>query len=213
MIVNQHAGTLAELAWQRLGWQDRVSPAVRNVALVAAFSVFIAVCAQISIPLPLVPLTGQDLAVLITGAALGWRLGGLSVLAYLGEGLAGLPVFAGGASAWIPSRIPGIPYIFGTTGGYLIGFVAAAVVVGWLVERGWERTPWRIAAAMALALVVEFAFGLAWLARFVPAEGLLTAGLLPFLPADAIKLALAAAVLPGARTLLGRQQPPVIRHM
>lgn len=204
MAVDGQTGTLARLAWRRGGWDERVSPLVRDVGLVIGFSVFIAVSAQISIELPFVPLTGQDLAVLVTGAALGARLGGLAVLAYLAEGMVGLPVFAGGASAWIPSRVPGVPYLFGTTGGYLVGFLAAAVVVGWLAERGWDRTPWRIAAAMALALVVEFAFGLAWLSRFVPFERLFATGLQPFLAGDAIKLALAAAVVPGARSLLGR---------
>jgi biotin transport system substrate-specific component len=202
MSIEQGSATLVQLATRRTRAGSRVSPRLRDALLIVAFSIFIAVSAQISIPLPLVPLTGQDLAVLLTGAALGWRLGGLSVLAYLGEGMAGLPVFANGASAWIPSQVPGTPYILGTTGGYLVGFVAAAVVVGWLAERGWDRTPWRIAAAMALALVAEFACGLAWLARFVPPEALLASGLFPFLAGDALKLALAAAVLPGARALL-----------
>jgi biotin transporter BioY len=138
-----------QFAGRRAGGLGRVSPRVRDVVLVVAVSVFISISAQIAIPLPLVPLTGQDLAVLITGAALGWRLGGLAVLAYLAEGMVGLRVFANGASAWSASRIPGTPYILGTTAGYLIGFVAAAVVVGWLAERGWDRTPWRIATAIS----------------------------------------------------------------
>jgi biotin transport system substrate-specific component len=175
----------------------------RRALLVLGFSVFIALSAQIAVPFWPVPVTGQTLAVLLAGAALGPRLGVLAVLAYIAEGLAGLPVFAAGAAAWQPTRLPGVPYILGPTAGYLAGFVVAAGVVGWLAERGWDRSLGRAALAMVLGQLVIYAFGLAWLARFVPLDGLLAAGVLPFLPGDAVKIGLAAVALPGAWSLVG----------
>src|ERR687893_2110175 len=104
---------------------------VFDAVLVVAFSAFVALMAQVAIPLWPVPLTLQTLAVLLTGAALGSRRGTLALLVYLAEGAVGLPVFAGGAS--------GVAYMLGPTFGYLVGFVLAAGLVGWLAERGWDR--------------------------------------------------------------------------
>jgi len=192
--------TLAQLWWPRVGVQP-------DLARVVLGSLFVALCAQISIPLRPVPITGQTLGVLLVGALLGRRLGALALLAYLGEGLVGLPVFAGGTSAWSPSSVPGVPVIIGPTAGYLIGFVPAAFLVGWLAEHGWDRRVLSAAAAMALGNVVIYVLGLAGLARFVPPASLLPLGLLPFLPGDALKIALAAAVLPGAWALTpGRRE-------
>ena len=179
---------------------------IRDGCLVVGASVLVALCAQISIPLPFtpVPLTAQTLAVLLVGATLGSRLGALAMLAYVGEGLVGLPVFAGGMSAWGPSRIPGVPYILGPTAGYLIGFVAAAAVVGWLAERRWDRSLPRAALAMLVGQVLIYACGLSGLARFLPGDALLAAGLLPFLPGDALKIVVAALALPGAWRVVER---------
>ena len=186
--------TLASACWPRAG----VGP---DLARVALGSLFVALCAQISIPLQPVPITGQTLGVLLVGALLGSRLGALSLLAYLAEGLAGLPVFAGATSAWSPSSVPALPVLLGPTAGYLVGFVLAAALVGWLAERGWDRRVATTALAMALGNLLIYAAGLAWLARFVPTASLLALGMLPFLPGDALKLALAAAALPGAWSL------------
>src|SRR5215208_680403 len=116
---------------QRRFWQDAL--------LVTAASLFVALSASIAIWLPNtpVPVTAQTLTVLLTGALLGSRLGSLALLTYLAEGLAGLPVFAGATNAWSPSRIPGVPVILGPTAGYLVGFVVAAWLTGWLSERNW----------------------------------------------------------------------------
>ncbi len=200
------AATLVGAALPRAPWQPR-SALLRDGLVVLGFSAFVALSAQVSLALPFtpVPVTGQTLAVLLAAAALGSRLGMLTMLAYVSEGLAGLPVFAGGANAWAPSRLPGVPYILGPTLGYLAGFVAAAAVVGWLAERGWDRTPLRAAGAMLAGQAAIYLLGLAWLARFVPLEAVAAAGLLPFLPGDALKLALASAALPGAWALLGRR--------
>lgn len=177
----------------------RLLPATRVAPLAAilAGSGLIALAAQVRIPLPFspVPVTGQTFAVLLVAAALG-RAGTASVLAYLAEGALGLPVFAGGAS--------GNATLAGPTGGYLVGFVLAAVIVGALAERGWDRRLPTALAAMLLGEVAIYACGLAWLARFALSVPLLDAGLLPFLPGDAYKLLLAALALPGAWRVLRR---------
>lgn len=180
----------------------------RDIALVLGASLLVAASARVAIPLPFspVPITGQTLAVLLTGFVLGGRLGALALVAYLVEGLAGLPVFAGGTSAWSPSRA-GVPVIVGPTAGYLVGFVAAAWLTGRLAERGWDRRLASAAGAMALGNLVIYALGLVWLARFVPGSALLAAGLLPFLPGDAVKIVLGTLALPGAWALLGRRLP------
>ncbi|MFQ5855820.1 MAG: biotin transporter BioY [Anaerolineae bacterium] len=171
----------------------------RDAALVVVFSLINAAAAQVSIPLPFtpVPVTGQTFAVLLTGALLGSRLGGLSLLLYLAEGAAGLPVFALGRS--------GLVTLLGPTGGYLFAFPAAAFVVGWLAERGWDRRVLTTALAMILGNLVIYAGGVTWLARFVGglAEAV-TLGMMPFLIGDAIKLVLAAGLLPAGWSLVGR---------
>jgi biotin transport system substrate-specific component len=153
--------------------------------------------AQISIPLPFtpVPFTFQPMVVLVAGAALGARLGAYSQMLYLALGIAGLPVFA--ASPILPQ---GALRLLGPTGGYLMAYPLAAFVAGYLAERGLDRRYWTSFAAMAAGLAVVFAFGVLWLATFAsPAigfEGALRAGFWPFVGADLVKLAIAAAILP-----------------
>lgn len=167
---------------------------VRDVALVGMGSLALAALAQVQIPLLPVPVTGQTLGVLLVGALLGKRLGALSMMAYLLEGLMGMPVFAGASG--------GLAHLFGLTGGYLLGFVAAAALVGWLSEQGWDRTPWMTALAMLLGNLVIYTAGLSWLAVFMGAEKAMMVGMLPFLAGDALKIALAALLLPGGWALL-----------
>lgn len=170
----------------------------REALLVLGGSVLIALAAQVAIPLPFspVPVTGQTFAVLLVGALLGSRRGALSLLAYLAEGAVGLPVFAGGGS--------GLPWLLGPTGGYLVGFVAAAFVTGWLTERGWDRRIHTTALAMLIGNGVIYLCGLPWLARFVGADRVLALGLWPFVPGDLIKLALAALALPSGWKLMAQ---------
>ena len=120
----------------------------------------------------------------------------MSLLLYLGEGIAGLPVFSAGRS--------GLVFFLGPSGGYLLGFVPAALVVGWLAERGWDRRPLTTAGAMLLGNVAIYAFALPWLTRFMAVEAVLVGGLYPFIPGDLAKLVLAAVVLPSGWALLGR---------
>ena len=172
----------------------------RSVALVVAFSLFVALAAQVVVPLPWtpVPITGQTFAVLLTGALLGSRLGALALVAYLAEGAVGLPFFSGGAG--------GPQYLFfSPTAGYLFAFPVAAFVTGYLAERGWDRRLLTAAAAMALGSLVILAGGWAWLALSLR-NGVeaLRLGVAPFLVGDLVKIALAAAALPAGWALVRR---------
>ncbi|HHS97272.1 MAG TPA: biotin transporter BioY [Chloroflexi bacterium] len=187
-------------------YADVLRPATRRHALlydlflILGSSLLIGLGAQVAIPLPFspVPVTGQTLAVLLTGAMLGSRRGSLAVLFYLAEGLAGLPVFAGGTA--------GIGHLLGPTGGYLLGFVAAAFVTGWLAERGWDRKWWTTLLAMLIGNGVLYAFGLSWLSTFVGGRAAFGLGMLPFIPGDLIKAVVAATLLPsGWRVIGGRE--------
>ena len=169
-----------------------------DVVLVVLFSAFVALTAQVEIPLWPVPLTLQTLGVLFTGAVLGSRRGALALLLYLTEGALGLPVFAGGAS--------GVGYMLGPTGGYLVGFVVAAGVVGWLAQRGWDRRLVWAAVAMVIGNVIIYVCGVAWLAVFLgDLWGALVKGMLLFVVGDLIKIAVAALTLPGGWKLARRR--------
>jgi biotin transport system substrate-specific component len=173
---------------------------VRTVALVVGFSLLTALCAQVVIPLPFTPtpITGQTFAVLLTGALLGSRLGAAAIALYLFEGAVGLPFFKGGAS--------GAHYLFlSPTAGYLFAFPLAAYVTGYLAERGWDRRVLTAAAAMAVGSFVILAGGWAWLALMIgTATEAFRLGVAPFLVGDAVKIALASAVLPLGWALVRR---------
>jgi biotin transport system substrate-specific component len=170
----------------------RIGVHVYDALLVLAGSALIALSAQVAVPLPFspVPVTGQTFAVLLVGAALGATRGTAAVMAYLAEGAAGLPVFAGG--------LAGPAVLLGPTGGYLLGFLPAAWICGALAERGWDRRVPGTLAAMAAGDLAIFAVGVPWLARFVGPENALAFGVVPFLAGNAAKIVLAAGVLPVA---------------
>ena len=169
-----------------------------DAVLVVLFSAFVALTAQVEIPLWPVPLTLQTLGVLFTGAVLGSRRGALALLLYLTEGALGLPVFAGGAS--------GVGYMLGPTGGYLVGFVVAAGVVGRLAQRGWDRRLVWAAVAMVIGNVIIYVCGVAWLAVFLgDLWGALVKGMLLFVVGDLIKIAVAALTLPRGWKLARRR--------
>ena len=171
-----------------------------NVMLVLAGSVLIAASAQAAVHLPFtaVPITGQTFAVLLLAGLLGAQRGVATVLAYLGEGAIGLPVFANGGA--------GAAYLAGPTGGYLIGFVAAAWIVGRLAQRGWDRRFVTTAAAMTFGTVAIFLCGMSWYAVFVGPLQVFAGGLLPFLPGGIVKIVLAAALLPSGWKVLAKLQ-------
>jgi len=169
-----------------------------DVALVLGFSCITALCAQISFWLGLVPITGQTFGVLLSGALLGSRRGALSQLSYLAIGATGIPY-------WFALGGPiGIARLIGPTGGYLIGFVAAAFIVGLLAERGWDRRVWTAIPAMFAGSIVMYIFGLAWLSNFVPKGAILEVGLYPFIVGDIIKITAAALTLPSCWLLIRR---------
>jgi len=173
-----------------------------RAAAVLFVTVLTIVAAQISIPLPFtpVPFTLQPMVVLLGGAALGARLGMSSQVLYLVLGLAGLPVFA--ASPALPQ---GFARLLGPTGGFLMSYPFAAFAAGYLAERRFDRRYLTSVVAMGAGLAIVFASGIAWMAWSVPHLGLATAvraGLVPFLPADIVKILLAATVLPAAWRLL-----------
>ena len=171
---------------------------LRDALLVSAGVVVVAALAQLTIPLPLVPITGQTLGVILVGAALGSRRGALSLLSYAAVGLAGAPVFAefsgGPASILSPSF------------GFVIGFIPAAFVAGWFAERAWDRRPVLAMVGFVAASVVPFLVGVPYLAMILNAVmgagagvgDVLAAGLWPFIPGGIVKAALAAVLIPAA---------------
>jgi biotin transport system substrate-specific component len=182
---------------QAVSTRADVSSAFRAAAVLFV-TVLTIVAAQVSIPLPFtpVPFTLQPMIVLLGGAALGSRLGMSSQVLYLALGLAGLPVFA--ASPVLPQ---GFARLLGPTGGFLMSYPLAAFVTGYLATRGFDRRYLTAVLAMTAGLAIIFACGVAWLAWGTPHVGLsaaVRAGLLPFIPADIVKILLAATVLPAA---------------
>ena len=193
-------GTLAELILPDSVGARRV---VRDVALIVAGSLIVALFAQIKIPLGFtpVPITGQTFAVLLVGALLGGWRGGFAMALYAIEG-GFLPFFAGGVSGW---------FWLMPSGGYIVGFIPAAALVGWLCQRGWNRRPW-ILAAMILGNVVLYVPGLIQLNLFLPGDvaeawgcaDVWQCGMMPFIAGDLVKLIAAGLVVPAGWSLLDR---------
>lgn len=161
-----------------------------DIVLVAAGAALTALLAQIAVPLYPVPITGQTLAVLLVGATLGAARGALSLALYAVLGIVGLPVFSDYGS--------GVHVILGPTGGYIVGFIVSAGLVGWLSERAWERQILKALATFAAGTLVVFAVGLPWLAVALGLDLMqtLNGGLFPFLIGGAIKALIAAGLLP-----------------
>lgn len=160
----------------------------------------VTLAAQIRVPLPFtpVPITGQTFGVLLVGASLGaWR-GLSSMLSYLLVGAIGLPVYAGGQRGW--------EVVQGPTGGYLVGFVLAAALVGMLAQRGWDKRLLSSIAVMLAGSIIIYLCGLLWLSRVADADlpKTLELGLYPFLLGDALKVLMASAALPAAWKLVRR---------
>jgi biotin transport system substrate-specific component len=180
---------------------ERTSPRLRNALLVIAGAVLVYLTARISFTIPgnPVPYTLQTFGILVVGGALGWRRGGLAALLYVALGVVGLPFFAEGRG--------GIDVIWGATGGYLVGFVAAAALVGRLAELGWDRHIGGSLGMNTLGTVVIYAIGLPWLAAVTGLDlgQAVAVGFVPFILVDAIKLATAAALFPAAWWVVGRR--------
>jgi biotin transport system substrate-specific component len=182
---------------------DRVVPrsALNSAALILSGAVFTAYAAQLVVPMWPVPFTAQTLAVLLVGSVLGATRGAISLIVYFSMGALGLPVFSAASSL-----------SFGPTFGYLIGFVAAAAVVGWLSERGWHKSVHGVIGSFAIANSVIYLFGLPWLGYILGSLGVANdvasvaaAGLAPFIIGDVLKMIIAAALLPLAWKFLGKK--------
>jgi biotin transport system substrate-specific component len=175
-----------------------------DAVLIIAGAALTAASAQVAVPLWPVPVTGQTLAVLLVGVTLGAVRGGISMVLYAVLGIVGLPVFSESSSGW------GV--IAGPSGGYIIGFIFAAILTGWLAQREWDRKLLRAFVAFLAGSVVTFAFGLPWLATYLGAVGapndlnsVLTAGLYPFIVGGVVKSVLGAGIISLAWVALGRR--------
>ncbi len=179
------------------GSRSAVTSWIREVILAVVGVTLLALSARVILPLPFtpVPVTGQTFAVLLLAATYGARRGLATTLLYILAGVVGLPVFA---------AVPGA-----ASYGYIAGFALAAIVTGWLAERGWDRTLPRSLVAMLAGEIAIYLCGLAWLARFVGWSNVLALGLWPFLAGDALKLLAAALLLPaawwGVRAILSQE--------
>ena len=167
--------------------------------LALAGTALLTLSAKIQVPFYPVPMTMQTFAVLVIGMAFGWKLGGLTVLAYLLEGAVGLPVFAG-----TPVKGIGLAYIAGPTGGYLVGFLVSALTVGYLAEKGFDRSVVTTLIAMVIGTALIFLCGYVWLSGLIGLEKAFQFGVLPFVWGAVFKIALAAAILPLCWKLLKR---------
>ncbi len=160
-----------------------------NIVIAFSGSILLALLARLSIPVPFspIPITGQTFGVLFLGALLGSRLGMLSVIMYIMEGLVGLPIFAGGAAGFL--------YFLGPTGGYLIGFIPAVYIVGYLSEKGWTNNFVTTFLTMIFGTTIIFLFGIIWLAVTAGFETALSIGLYPYLPGAAVKIIFVTVVV------------------
>lgn len=193
-MISSTYPTLAEQAFSGR------TTALRNGVLAIAGSLALWLSAKLQVPFYPVPMTMQTFVVLVIGTSFGWRLGAATVALYLVEGALGLPVFAG-----TPEKGIGLAYMVGPTGGYLLGYLPAAALCGFLASHGWDRRIATTALSMLLGTVVIYAFGLSWLGTVVGWDKpILAWGLTPFVLGDLLKLALATSVLPLAWKFVGR---------
>jgi biotin transport system substrate-specific component len=185
---------MTKIIAQTLGWNDRALEAIRQMAIVIGASLLVAICAHVTVPLPFtpVPLTMQNLGVLLVGLTLGSRRGFAALVVYLFEGLSGLPVFS-------PTGPGGLAQLLGPTGGFLMAYPLVAGLAGWIMERG--RTSFARAAIAGLAgEVLLFAGGIAWLAVLTHSFAqAVRFGFYWFIFAEVIKVMSAAALANGWR--------------
>jgi len=180
--------TLAPTFYTRV--YPRVPARFRDLSLIFIGVLFTAVFAQLKVYLPFtpIPITGQTFAVLLVSATLGSKRGAASMLLYLALGVAGLPLFAGGAS--------GLAYMSGATLGYLVGFVIAAFIVGRLAERGLERNWITSLIPFLIGSLIIYGCGAGWLSISLGWRRAFALGVFPFIIGDTLKLLLASFFLP-----------------
>jgi biotin transport system substrate-specific component len=197
MTTAIHKSVLSEVILPRDGRQAKL---VKQIALVLVGVMLLILSAKIKIPMIPVPMTMGTFAVLSIGAVYGPRLGLMTIIGYMIVGALGFDVFASSSSEKF-----GVSYMMGSTGGYLVGYVLAILVLGWTARQGWDRSILKMAAAMVLGNVIIYVPGLLWLATLYGwDQPILTWGLTPFLLGDLVKLGLAALLLPGAWRLVDK---------
>ncbi|ODT31509.1 MAG: biotin transporter BioY [Kaistia sp. SCN 65-12] len=190
------ATTLRPLASLALPREGAARLAVQALMVVAG-TLLLTLSAKTKVVLGPVDMDLQTLAVPLIAAAFGWRMGLATVLLYLAQGAAGLPVFQSS-----PEKGIGIAYMLGATGGYLAGFVVIAAMVGWAVDRGWDRNVFKLFAVMLVADVIMMAMGYGWLSTLIGAEKAWQFGVAPFIGGELIKVALASSVVPALWSLV-----------
>jgi len=161
---------------------------LRNILMLFAGTMFLAVSARLSINLLPVPITLQSFAVLFISMTCGWRIGVAVVTCYLFEGALGLPVFAPGPL--------GLAALLGPTGGYLFGFFPAALASGFLVERGWGKHHFTSFFAAFIGTVIIYAYGIFWLSKSTGIEQSIIIGCKPFLLGDTLKVMVLTVLIP-----------------
>jgi biotin transport system substrate-specific component len=191
--------TLVGLLWPSR--DDARFAVLRAIVLMVVGTALLTISAKVQVPLPYVPMTLQTLVVLMIGASYGWRLGVATVALYLAQGAMGMPVFAN-----TPPLAAGIGYFMSPTGGFLFGFVAAALVMGFMAERGWDRSLLRVIVMMSIGHAVIFVFGLAQLSLVMPFAKAWTVGAAPFIAATVVKTALAVALMQAAWSVTRRSE-------
>ncbi len=197
MTTAIHKSVLSEVILPR---DSRQAKLVKQIALVLVGVMLLVLSAKIKIPMIPVPMTMGTFAVLSIGAVYGPRLGLMTIIGYMIVGALGFDVFASSSSEKF-----GVSYMMGSTGGYLVGYVLAILVLGWTARQGWDRSILKMAAAMVLGNVIIYVPGLLWLATLYGwDQPILTWGLTPFLMGDLVKLGLAALLLPGAWRLVDK---------
>jgi len=197
MTTAIHKSVLSEVILPR---DSRQAKLVKQIALVLVGVMLLVLSAKIKIPMIPVPMTMGTFAVLSIGAVYGPRLGLMTIIGYMIVGALGFDVFASSSSEKF-----GVSYMMGSTGGYLVGYVLAILVLGWTARQGWDRSVLKMAAAMVLGNVIIYVPGLLWLATIYGwDQPILTWGLTPFLMGDLVKLGLAALLLPGAWRLVDK---------
>ena len=186
----RHKGAIFDILWPQHG-HSAPARLGRSTALVVAGALALTLSAKAQVPL-FIPITLQSLVVLLLGGLLGARLGLASVMLYLGEGLSNLPVFAG-----TPEKGIGLAYMMGPTGGYLVGFAVAVLLIGYAADHRLDASLWRRLVVMSLGHAVIFVFGYAWLVHFVGPNKAWAFGVAPFYAATVIKTLLAALLATG----------------
>lgn len=190
-------------------WPEKANRILLNAALVVAGTMLLTISAKVKVPFYPVPMTMQTLVVLLIGATYGSRLAVATVIAYIAQGMIGLPVFTN-----TPPLAAGPAYLLSPTAGFVMSWIGVAAMVGWAADRGWDHSVLRLGAVMLAAVVFQFALGFAWLAWFaqlpngavgVGASAAFAGAVAPFLLGDALKIALAALAIPAAWQLIGRR--------